>query len=150
MEAQCPCVSGEERVPKPDCERCGGSGFCKVSFPDETEVKAFWIGRCPVCGSENGGYVQFEGKNSPLEDEYEKENPPVCFNDACSSDYVQWIKASDVIRAWKAVCVLCSTVHPAFYLQRHGDPLPPGVQERTCPHEACPNSLMVWERAGNL
>ena len=147
MKAKCCCDTGRELTPDPDCDECHGTGYVEASFPKKDDIAAVWIGRCPLCGSENGTYAQLTDKPSPLEDEYEQKWPPPCINKDCLSEHVQYVNILDIIAAWVAICPICNAEHSANYLQRHGDSLPQGVQTRTCPDDYSP---MTWHRADDL
>lgn len=146
MKAQCPCVTGPERIPNPQCPKCAGSGFIEVSFPEEDDIEALWIGRCYLCGSENGGAFQRKGKPPPVPDEYWR-----CMNKDCSRPQITLVRDDTILACWLAVCPLCSTGHWVNYLQLHDSPEPTVESHpRQCPNEDCKYSPMSWVRADQL
>lgn len=138
MKAQCPCVVGSERTPNPDCKKCRGSGFIEVTFPEEENIEALWIGRCPLCGASNGCHIQQKGKPTPISDPYWK-----CVNENCERPHVELVNIKTVTE-WYAVCPICSTIHYADFLQRAcDDPPTTETHPRTCLNPNC-ESQMMW------
>lgn len=138
MKAQYPCVTSQARIPNPSCDKCGGSGFWEISFPNKDDVAALWVGRCPLCGASNGCQIQRKGEPDPQPDPYWR-----CVNKDCERPQVTLVRIDEVTE-WLAVCPICSTIHYADFLQRPGD-APPTIETypRICPGSAC-GSLMAW------
>lgn len=141
MKAQCHCARGLDRIPNPNCGHCGGSGFCEVRFPDKDDFEAVWLGRCSLCGAQNGTYIQRrEGPKPALSSSWR------CVNSACEQPTVELIRSKSVV-AWHPYCSLCSTLHYAGFLQRSGDDEPTiETHPRTCPNEDCGSSCLIWIR----
>jgi hypothetical protein len=100
MEARCTCTIEEQgpgtfvrpdagyRKPNPHCVHCGGKGFVEVTMPSEKEIKAVWIGICPICGFKNGVHLQLKRKLPPVG----RRDAPPCLNEGCSRERVSWVK----------------------------------------------------------
>lgn len=107
MKARCMCTMQQTTLgawekpasgykdPDPTCERCGGTGFLEVHFPDEDELEAVWIGRCPECGSENGIYLQRKGQPPPENDPEGWPGLPSCMNENCPQQEVEWVRTEE-------------------------------------------------------
>lgn len=163
MDARCPCTMDQvgrghwEKspdgyyLPTPDCPQCGGSGVLPIQFPDEDAVEAFWIGRCPLCGSRNGGHLQLKGCKSPRDDPYEQQWPPPCCNDSCPQEHVEWIRGEEVLAQWYPHCPQCDATWAIGYLQRHNDQ-PPTPHENSwqCPKQDCHHAPMNWVSAAEF
>lgn len=139
MKAQCTCVVGQDRTPNSDCNKCDGCGFVEVTFPDEGDVEALWVGRCPLCGASNGCHIQLRGKPEPGPDSHWR-----CVNEYCERQAVEMVSI-ETVTGWAAVCPICSKLHYADFLQRAEDD-PPRVEThpRTCPNPDCGSQDMMW------
>ncbi len=103
MQARCSCTlekirdgvfkkpQGGFKSPNLHCVSCGGKGFTEVSFPQEDEVEAVWIGVCPLCSSQNGVHLQLKGWSPPSND-----GPRPCINEKCPNESVRWVHTDDL------------------------------------------------------
>lgn len=76
--------------PDPNCDICKGTGKNKFVMPEmgDDNVEAVWIGRCVVCGDENGVYFQIKGISGSPEDDCDR--LPKCMNPECDNEFCSW------------------------------------------------------------
>ncbi len=80
--------------PRSDCPGCGGTGFISKEIKLGGPGARWFFGVCPVCGFENGGYIQYPGQPAPPEYASDAANGVLahCLNNDCPNEYCAWIE----------------------------------------------------------
>lgn len=147
LSARCHCTmeinsTGEWIEPKsgykkPDenCPHCGGEGVLVAKI---LNFMPTWLGRCRICGINNGVHFCIPGeepKKAPLSDKY-----TVCMFDK-SHGPIEWINEISVTKTFETICPICNASSWFFYLQRQGDPFP--STQITC--QKCGHVPISWQ-----